>query len=248
MVGAHAWVAPSPRGLGFDYYYPLMRYPWTGLQLDCVAFDMDGTLLNSGDFGARAIRQAFQSMIAAGDLPGLIGPPDEDAIRAQIGKPPHVFYAELLPTPLKHMALALHHTASANEKRLLKEGSGKLFDGARGVLADLKERGLKLLLVSNCSQDYLDAVVETFALDELLDFRAAAGRSPEVNKPGELQRGLTEVGATTGVMVGDRIHDHEAAKACGLWFIGCTYGYGPREELTSADALIHDIRELNVLM
>lgn len=225
-----------------------MNYPWTGKSLDCVAFDMDGTLLNSGDFGARAIQLAFESMINAGDLPGMDAPPSEDAIRAQIGKPPYVFYAELLPEPLKHKAMDLHREASANEKAFLKDGSGKLFEGAREVLAGLKDRGLKLLLVSNCSQDYLDAVVDTFALDDLLDFRAAAGRSREVSKPGELQRGLTEVGATTGLMVGDRIHDHEAAKACGLWFIGCTYGYGPHTELANADVLIDDIRELSSLI
>ena len=225
-----------------------MGYPWTGKHLDCVAFDMDGTLLNSGDFGARAIRLAFEGMMAAGELPGLDVPPTEDAIRHQIGKPPHVFYAELLPEPLKHKALDLHHAASANEKTFLKDGSGKLFDGAREVLAELKARGRKLLLVSNCSQDYIDAVCETFALDELLDFRAAAGRSPEVNKPGELRRGLDELGAKVGVMVGDRIHDGEAAQANGLWFIGCTYGYGPREELAGADALIDDIRELSGLL
>ena len=225
-----------------------MDYPWAGKQLDCVAFDMDGTLLNSGDFGARAIRLAFTSMIAGGELPGLATPPTQNAIRAQIGKPPHVFYAELLPDGLKHKALDLHHEASANEKTMLKEGSGKLFEGARDVLADLKSRGLKLLLVSNCSQDYIDAVSETFALDELFDFRAAAGRSPEVNKPGELQRGLNEVGARTGIMVGDRIHDGEAAEACGLWFVACTYGYGPAEELTCANAQINDIRELPMLL
>lgn len=225
-----------------------MDYPWTGKQLDCVAFDMDGTLLNSGDFGARAIQLAFEGMMAGGELPGLEAAPSQDAIRAQIGKPPYVFYAELLPEPLKHKAMDLHRAASANEKTFLKDGSGKLFDGARDVLAGLKDRGLKLLLVSNCSQDYIDAVCETFALDELLDFRAAAGRSRDVSKPGELQRGLDQLGVNTGVMVGDRIHDGDAAKACGLWFIGCTYGYGPRKELTGAAARIDDIRELMPLL
>lgn len=229
---------------GHPYYYPGMAYPWTGTHLDCVAFDMDGTLLNSGDFGARAIHLAFETLMAAGDLPGLDAPPDEAAIRRQIGKPPYIFYAELLPQPLKHKAMDLHRAASAVEKAFLKDGSGRLFEGAREVLAELRASGHKLLLVSNCSQDYMDAVVETFALDELLHFRAAAGRSREFTKAGELQRGLETVGAKTGVMVGDRIHDGEAAMACGLWFVGCTYGYGPAEELAEANARINDIREL----
>jgi phosphoglycolate phosphatase len=219
-------------------------YPWTGKSLDCVAFDMDGTLLNSGDFGVRAILLAFDELIAAGQLPGMDVPPSAAAIRGQIGKPPPLFYEELLPDALKPKAKVLHRIAGENERKALRDGTGRMFKGARDVLAGLRARGLKLLLVSNCSQDYMDAVVATFSLDKLLHFQAAAGRDKSVNKTGELGRGLSELGCKTGIMVGDRVHDGEAARANGLWFVGCTYGYGSREELTGADALIDAISQL----
>lgn len=225
-----------------------MSHPWTGASLECVAFDMDGTLLNSGDFGVRAIRLAFERLMESGELPGLETVPADDDIRAQIGKPPYEFYKALLPEPLKHKDSQLHAQAGANEREFLMQGTGHLFEGARDVLADLHARGLKLLLVSNCSTDYMDAVVEAFGLDELFAFRSPAGRSPDVSKPGELKRGLNEIGVKVGVMVGDRVHDLQAARDNGLWFVGCTYGYGPREELAGADALIHDIRNLPALL
>lgn len=228
-------------------YYRAM-HPWIGKQLDCVAFDMDGTLLNSGDFGVRAILLAFDELIAADQLPGMTAPPSKAAIRGQIGKPPPLFYEELLPESLKHKAKVLHRIAGENERKALREGTGKMFKGARDVLAGLRAKGLKLLLVSNCSQDYMDAVVATFTLDKLLHFHAAAGRDKAVNKTGELGRGLRELGCKSGIMVGDRIHDGEAARANGLWFIGCTYGYGSREELAGADALIDDIRKVPSLL
>jgi phosphoglycolate phosphatase len=228
--------------------YHRVMHPWTGKQLDCVAFDMDGTLLNSGDFGVRAILLAFDELIDAGQLPGMTAPPSADAIRAQIGKPPPLFYEELLPADLKSKARVLHRIAGENERQALRDGTGRMFKGARDVLAGLRARGLKLLVVSNCSQDYMDAVVETFALDKLLDFHAAAGRDKAVNKTGELGRGLNELGVSRGIMVGDRIHDGEAARANGLWFVGCTYGYGTREELAGADALIDDIRKLPAVL
>jgi phosphoglycolate phosphatase len=228
-------------------YYRGM-YPWTGKSLDCVAFDMDGTLLDSGDFGVRAILLAFDELIVAGQLPGMDVPPSPDAIRGQIGKPPPLFYEELLPATLKHKAKVLHRIAGENERTALRDGTGRMFKGARDVLAGLRARGLKLLLVSNCSQDYMDAVVEAFTLDKLLHFRAAAGRDKSVNKTGELGRGLSELGCKTGVMVGDRVHDGEAARANGLWFIGCTYGYGSCEELAGADTLIDDIRKLTAIL
>ncbi|MBZ0135525.1 MAG: HAD hydrolase-like protein [Planctomycetes bacterium] len=225
-----------------------MGYPWTGNSLEAVAFDMDGTLLNSGIFGVRAIELAFEELIADGVLPGVEAVPGADAIRGQIGKPPIEFYAGLIPDNLAHRARDLHERASHHERSLLRNGSGRMFDGARELLVGLRERGLKLLLVSNCDTGYMDSVVETFALDDVLHFRAAAGRSADVNKTGELKRGLETVGAKTGIMVGDRFHDHDAARANGLWFVGCTYGYGGRNELAGADALIDDIRELTNLL
>lgn len=225
-----------------------MSHPWTGQTLECVAFDMDGTLLNSGDFGVRAIRAAFESLMRAGELPGFKRAPDDDQIRAQIGKPPHEFYQTLLPDALKHKDKQLHAQAGANERKLLEEDMGHLFDGARDVLVELCGRRLALLLVSNCSPDYMEAVVETFDLEDLFAFRSPAGRSPEVTKAGELQRGLNELNVTTGVMVGDRIHDIEAASSCGLWAIGCDYGYGLQGEFENANAVISDIRELPPLL
>jgi phosphoglycolate phosphatase len=209
---------------------------------------MDGTLLNSGDFGVRAILLAFDELIAADQLPGMTEPPHHTAIRGQIGKPPPLFYEELLPEGLKHKAKVLHRIAGENERKALRDGTGRMFKGARDVLAGLRAQGLKLLLVSNCSQDYMDAVSEQFQLGKLLHFTAAAGREPGVNKTSELTRGLKELGCKTGIMVGDRVHDCDAARANGLWFVGCTYGYGTREELAGADALIDDIRHLAALI
>jgi phosphoglycolate phosphatase len=211
---------------------------------DTVAFDMDGTLLNSGDFGVRAIEAAFAELIGAGRLPGLDAPPGPDAIRAQIGKPPHEFYRDLLPQPLQPRAAELHRAVTVHERRLIESGVGRLFEGALEVLHGLHGRGLKLLLVSNCSPEYMDVVVETFELAPLFVFRSAVGRDPALSKAGELGRGLRLAGTRKGVMVGDRHHDAEAARQHGLRFIGCTYGYGTADELANADALIQDIRDL----
>lgn len=225
-----------------------MNHPWKRTRLDAVAFDMDGTLLDSGDFGVRAIRMAFETMIAQRKLPGVSAPPADEAIRRQIGQRPHEFYRDLLPIHLHHNAIELHAIAGMHEKAALRQNTGKLFAGAREVLAGLHGRGLKLLLVSNCTQDYMDAVVQAFKLDELLHFCSAVGRDPGLNKSIELGRGLRKVGAANAVMVGDREHDAQAARDCGVWFIACTYGYGKPEEFAGAQAKIGDIRELPALL
>ncbi|MHC4839441.1 MAG: HAD family hydrolase [Planctomycetota bacterium] len=213
-------------------------------QLEFVAFDMDGTLLNSGGFGVAAIVKAFDKLISAGLIKELTTAPADSHIRAQIGKPPHEFYQSLLPEADKPAHKDLHHWASIYEREFLRDGTGQLFEGARDVLDGLKAHGLKLLLVSNCGEVYMEAVVEAFNLDELLDYRSPAGRSPDVSKSGELIRGMKELGLQRGVMVGDRIHDFDAANEARIGFIGCTYGYGHESEFDGVDCLIHDIREL----
>lgn len=227
-----------------------MTYPWTGQSLDIAVFDMDGTLLNSGDFGVIAITRAFESLIAAGRLPGLAVAPAATLIRAQIGKPPSEFYRALLPPQLQERAPELHGQATIHEQEFLRTGIGQLFDGTLDVLRALKQRGLKLALVSNCSQPYMDAVVEAFALDELLDFRDCVGDKsiPGRNKTALVGKALATLGASKGIMAGDRYHDAEAAKANGLWFIGCTYGYGEAQEFEGAAATINDIRKLPGLL
>ncbi|MBV6516892.1 MAG: Phosphoglycolate phosphatase [Planctomycetes bacterium] len=218
--------------------------------LEVACFDMDGTLLNSGVFGVRAITSAFESLIAAGRLPGLKQPPAPELIKAQIGKPPSLFYRDLLPAALQERAHELHAQTTRNELAALADGSGGLFDGTLDVLDTLKQRGLRLMLVSNCSQAYLDGVVATFQLTRWLDYAQCVGDHPEAgrNKVSLVGAGLRLLNVRQGVMVGDRIHDGEAALANGLSFIGCTYGYGKSDEFKDAAALIDDIRQLPGLL
>ena len=223
-----------------------MAYPWTKTRPQVICFDMDGTLLNSGVFGVKAITKAFETLMAAGRLPGLKAAPPPELIKAQIGKPPSVFYRELLPPALQERSHELHAQTTRNELAALADGSGGLFEGTLDVLANLKQAGLKLMLVSNCSQAYLDGVVNTFHLMRWLDYSQCVGDHPpkDRTKTNLVRAGLRELGVSHGAMVGDRIHDGEAAQANGLWFIGCTYGYGKREEFATATALMADIREL----
>ena len=225
-------------------------YPWTTNRPQVICFDMDGTLLNSGDFGVIAITRAFEALIGAGRLPGMEAAPPAQKIRAQIGKPPAVFYKDLLPQSLQERAHELHLETTRFEREFLTTGLGKLFEGTLDVLDSLKRAGLKLSLVSNCSQAYLDCVTETFGLMRWLNWAACVGDKsiPGRNKANLVGQGLRELGVTRGIMVGDRVHDAEAARSNSLWFIGCTYGYGERAEFEGAHALIGDIRELPGLL
>jgi phosphoglycolate phosphatase-like HAD superfamily hydrolase len=48
------------------------------------------------------------------------------------------------------------------------------------------------------------------------------------------------------VMVGDRASDLQGARDAGIPFVGCLYGYGSREELSTADLLVPDVPQLAI--
>ena len=59
---------------------------------------------------------------------------------------------------------------------------------------------------------------------------------------------ITDLDST--IMIGDRLHDIEGAKACKIESIGVLYGFGDRKELeeAGADFIVNDISELEKLL
>jgi phosphoglycolate phosphatase len=55
---------------------------------------------------------------------------------------------------------------------------------------------------------------------------------------------LGHVGGPPAVMIGDRIHDIDGARANGIPVIGVTWGIGDAAELSGADALVDAPEEL----
>ena len=55
-----------------------------------------------------------------------------------------------------------------------------------------------------------------------------------------------EIKPQDAIMIGDRKHDIEGAKLCGLESVGVLYGYGSEEELSKAgaDHIIKDVKLL----
>jgi putative hydrolase of the HAD superfamily len=93
----------------------------------------------------------------------------------------------------------------------------ELYDDVVPVLADLRDLGLKLGLVSNTSRD-LDVFVRHFGLD--VDAWISSGSHGKV-KPSPLIFAavleLLDVAARDAVMVGDSLEDDvEGARACGM--------------------------------
>lgn len=110
-------------------------------------------------------------------------------------------------------------------------------------LADLKAKGCHIYVATNKRYNPMGALMRKMDWVELFDgyYSFDMYEGEKLKKADLLKRVMSERGIdpADAVMVGDTRGDVEAGKGAGLYTIGCTWGYGTREELEGADE-IHD--------
>jgi len=116
-------------------------------------------------------------------------------------------------------------------------GEIRAVDGARELLAAVKDRGLSLVLASSGKQKHVDAYLD------LLDGRRLADAwttSDDVDDskpaPDLLQVAIDKVSGTSAVKVGDSLWDCRAAAEAGVPAVGVLTGGFSRDELLDAGA------------
>ncbi len=205
-----------------------------------IVFDMDGTLVDSGDLAVDSACDGLRAYYAQrGSAPLL---PEPAAIRAAVGLPSLDYFATLLPAALRADAERLRALVTLAEVARLARGEGLLMPHALETLAHLRQEGFALAIVSNCSRDYLDANLEHLGLRAAVEVALCLDDAP--TKTRNVADALRTLGATRGAMVGDRAGDIEAGRASSLLTIACRYGFGDDEELAQADHAIDALAEL----
>jgi len=110
-----------------------------------------------------------------------------------------------------------------------------------GWLAALKAQGVSLYVATNKRFSPMGALMRKMGWEELFDGYYSFDMYPgeRLKKHELLLRVMAERGIdpADAVMVGDTKGDVDAGKAAGLYTIGCTWGYGSREELEGADEI-----------
>jgi phosphoglycolate phosphatase len=113
------------------------------------------------------------------------------------------------------------------------------YDGVLDVLRALRHAGVRLALATAKRVDFAERMLRGFGVRDLFDAVAGASLDDRLTAKVDIVAGVHQVfdGAPGSAwMVGDRRHDVEAARACGLAAVGVLWGYGPRQELEAAGA------------
>ena len=125
-----------------------------GLQrLDCLAFDLDGTLWDSTAGVAQAWSQVLRDrlphrpLLTAADFAGVMGLPHQPMVER--------LFPDLEPAQRESLVAACY----AREEALLRAQGGQLYPQARAVVQQLAEY-FPLLIVSNCQRGYIEAFLD----------------------------------------------------------------------------------------
>lgn len=195
--------------------------------IQAVVFDADGTLVDTKEF----IFQAYEYSTRRNGYKV----PTRAEIATQIGKRIEECYAAFAPGADYEKLIADHIAFQSENLSLIQP-----YDNATQVVADLRARGIKVVLWTSRRAHVKIALkltgFETNSFDAIVDATMV-----DVGKPNPeglfLGLKLVNVEPSASVMIGDAPVDIEAGKRANVAAtIGVTYGFGERGKLGSAGA------------
>jgi phosphoglycolate phosphatase len=198
-------------------------------QLPALIFDLDGTLTDSkpGILGCLSRVIDARNLGDQGPLDRFVGPPVEEWAR------------ELMPKASDDARAELARDYRACYDR---EGwkNNSVYAGIRELLDELRREGYPLYVCTSKQQHFAVRILDHFDLSE--HFVAIYGDRAEFashTKTDLLATLLRECSLDKGAvwMIGDRIHDIQAARDNGIPCLTAGWGYGPEEERALADAV-----------
>ena len=200
-----------------------------------ILFDLDGTLTDPREGITKSVQYALDKM--------GISEPDLSALEHFIGPP---LYDEF------RRCYQMDKAVEAYRERFGVIGwqENILFDGVPELLAALRNAGRKIAIASSKPPVFVQKILHMFEIERYFDVVSGASLDGSIGTKAQVvQQALAAFSVSdlkTAVLVGDRFHDVEGARACGLDCIGLTLGFGGRVELETAgaSAVVDSLEEL----
>ena len=195
-----------------------------------LLLDLDGTLTDpaEGIIGScvYALEQMGRPVTANEDFRWVIGPP----LRAT--------FAQLLNGRGDPEEALRHYRCRYSEWGLTQ---ARVYDSILDVLLARQKMGHRLLLCTAKPAVFAKRVVDHFGLAEMLDGVFGPDLDGRFDDKGDLIGHIVEMEGLVPddvCMVGDREQDVRAASRHSIPTVGVLWGYGSREELTTAGAAV----------
>ncbi len=208
-----------------------------------LLFDLDGTLTNPKEGITRCVQYALRHF--------GIEEPNLDKLEPFIGPP-------LIDSFMEYYGFTREQALKGVEKyreRFRDTGifENQVLEGIPQMLKTLKEQGACLAVASSKPEEYVVRILEKFSLAPY--FHQVVGASMDESRSAKedvireaLRRlGVGEREKPRVLMIGDRKHDAQGAKACGIDCLGVYIGFALPGELEEAKAsyIAHSVEEMS---
>jgi len=208
-----------------------------------LCFDMDNTLVYSDRIHVEAFERAFEKnglkRVDEKKLKSYFGMVGSSIIRILF---PMLDDEEVRKVMHDHNELVIMETAKY----------AKAVEGADDALKELKRKGFKLALISNCSHKEINAVMKSAGISIRL-FDAVIGSDDVLHPkpfPDELLKAKALLKAKRVYMIGDTTYDIETGKKAGAETISVLTGSHTEEMLKrkKPDYIVQSVAQLPALM
>ncbi len=210
-----------------------------------VMFDLDGTLMDSVPDLAAAVDKML--MLLGREPAGIA------RVRDWVGNGSRVLVRRALAGGLEHEGVAdeLADEALALFMQAYAGGHGltTVYPGVRECLDWLREREVKLAIITNKPAQFIEPLLEEKGLGGYFDWLVGGDTLPQQKPdPAALFWVMDKAGVAAGesLFVGDSRNDVRAAEAATVRCVALTYGYNHGEPIADEQPalVLDDLREL----
>lgn len=202
------------------------------MKIDSMLFDLDGTLWNA----TYTTTRFFESRLRELEYPITIEQPlVQSAMGLLVEEIAQIYFKDFPAEKRVEMML----NANEGKAAYLKQHGGILYPDVEATLEKLSKR-YKLFLVSNCTEEYLDAFFSAHGLQKYFADYENSGRT-KMGKAHNIKLVVERNQLQNPVYIGDIEKDRLAAVEAGIPFVFAAYGFG---DVQKYDAKIEQFNQL----
>ncbi|MCD7865891.1 MAG: HAD family hydrolase [Clostridiales bacterium] len=189
------------------------------LNKKAIIFDMDGTLWDSVDNIVDSWNLALRQVGETGVVV------TRERIIGLMGKTMDQFAKELLPHYAPDRGMEVMHILEEEENDYLRQHGAVLLGDVEGTFRRLRDLGFGIGIVSNCQSGYIEAFLEYYHLQDLVDDIECYGNTLH-GKADNLKLLIERNGPEQYCYLGDTQGDYDVCREAGVPFVWAAYGFG----------------------
>lgn len=208
---------------------------------DCVIFDFDGTVADTGEGILKSLQYSFSAM---GDPE-----PDLSDLKKFIGPPVYYSYTHFYGISDDRVDLYIKKYRERYREKGIYES--KVYPGIKELISHLKENNIKVGIASSKPENLIYSVSDYLGITDMFDaiVGVKTDNSKHSTKAGLIISAMNCMGFTDKnkvLMVGDRLYDIDGASEAGVKSCGALWGYGNEAEFKAhnADFIVSDPKDI----